>query len=248
MPNHVTTRCVINGPAEQVAAFRAATIITKLEERGEFWPADRVPELVTRFEFDAIIPKPAALADAEESTTAEEGVALIAARGSRGAPFDDLGLYQVQIDRIRTAAGLPRDAHIADVAVAYLAAKPEVERAGKARMRALLETGYASWYPWSIANWGTKWGAYSFELESEEPLSIKFDTAWSFPTPIFKALVVQYPDLTFDCVTFDEGWNFAGEGQFGRDVTTPFSTRKATAELYERVYGHAPERDEDEAA
>lgn len=65
--------------------------------------------------------------------------------------------------------------------------------------------------------------------------------------PVFEKLAEMFPTLTFDCVCFDEGWNFAGVGEFG--VTDrPFETVKATDELYLLAYGHAHERDDEEAA
>lgn len=245
MPNHVTSRCVITGPAADVARFRERMIVTKMEEPQESWRADRKPQPYTTFDFDAIIPMPEVLRRAEDSTAAEEGMALITARGERGAPFATYGLYDARIAWIRAEAGLPANTAISAVAAAFLKKHPRWEEAGKARMQALTETGFASWYPWSIANWGTKWGAYSFSLVADEPLSIKFDTAWNFPTPVFEALTVAFPTLTFDCICFDEGWNFAGEGVFAAAGTT-FRKVKATDAMYERVYLRKPERDEDD--
>jgi hypothetical protein len=236
---------VVTGPAADVARFREQMIVTKMEEPETHWRADRKPEPYTTFDFNGVIPMPECLREAEESTAAEEGMALIAARGDRGAPFATLGLYQARIDYIRSEAGLAPDAAISDVAAAFLAKNPRWEEAGKARLLALAETGFVSWYPWAISNWGTKWGAYSFSLVADEPLTIKFDTAWGFPTPVFKALIIAFPTLTFDCVCFDEGWNFAGEGVFAADVTT-FREVKATDAMYERVYLRKPERDEDD--
>lgn len=245
MPNHVTSRCTITGPADEIARFRGMMIVTKMEERGELWPADRQPKPHTEFDFDAIIPMPQSLRDVVEGTAAKEGMALIAARGDRGAPFATLGLYDAQIARIREDAGLESDANISDVAAAFLEKNPQWETEGRARMAALLETGFSSWYPWSIENWGTKWGAYGFHAASDDPLIFEFQTAWNFPTPVFEKLAQEFPTLTFDCVCFDEGWNFAGIGAFGA-TGEPFQIVKATDELYETVYGRKPEPDDED--
>lgn len=245
MPNHVTSRCVITGPAADVARFRERMIVTKMEEPEEWWRADRKPQPYTTFDFDAIIPMPEVLRRAEDSTAAEEGMAMITARGERGAPFATYGLYAARIAWIRAEAGLPVDAAISAVAAAFLEKYPRWEEAGKARMQALAETGFVSWYPWSIANWGTKWGAYSFSLVADDPLTIKFDTAWSFPTPVFEALITAFPTLQFDCICFDEGWNFAAEGVFAATGMT-FQNVPATEEMYARVYQRPYVRDEDE--
>jgi hypothetical protein len=234
MPNHVTTRCTVTGPAADVAAFRTRCIV----------PVDGSDQ----FDFNAVIPMPEILRGTEDGTRAEEGAALLLAAGSRGAPYATLGLYDHQIAYIRGEAGLPRDASISDVARAFLEKHPDWREHGEKRLRAVVETGFVSWYSWSIDKWGTKWGAYSFAIDEEEPgrLAVKFDTAWSFPTPVFDALVEQYPTLTFDCLTFDEGSNFAGTGQFGAVVTEPFHLCAATDDLFEAVYGHPPEREEEE--
>lgn len=245
MPNHVTSRVIVTGPSAEVARFQERFIVTKMEKREPYWAKARQPQPYTTFDFGAIIPMPAALEGAEESSHAEIGMAMITARGSSGAPFANYGLYDAQIQHIREATGLPARTGISEVAAAYLAANPDVEDASRKRMIALAKTGFASWYPWAIVNWGTKWGAYSFALESSDPLTVKFETAWAFPTPVFEALVAEFPTLTFDCICFDEGWNFAGVGTFGA-TGEPFAEVKATDELYEQVYGRKPERDEDE--
>jgi len=61
--------------------------------------------------------------------------------------------------------------------------------------------GASTWYEWSIENWGTKWNAYS---TSQYGNAIAFDTAWSMPDPIFRALSARYPKLTFR-VDYAEG-------------------------------------------
>lgn len=95
----------------------------------------------------------------------------------------------------------------------------------------------------SIAKWGTKWNSYSLTLVSEKPLQFIFNTAWSFPEPVFRALATEYPNLKFDCVTFDEGSNFAGKGVFhGADPSATWALGDATDDLYLEVYGYERER------
>lgn len=128
----------------------------------------------------------------------------------------------------------------------------EKERPGalvqaKKCLQAVVETGYPSWYEWSIANWGTKWGAYDYDdrERSHGKFVFKFETAWSFPTPIFEKLAEMYPSLVFSIICFDEGHNFAGRGEFnGRDDYDE-SKELATPELYEQVYGHKMDEDEE---
>lgn len=76
---------------------------------------------------------------------------------------------------------------------------------GKQALENIKKYGHKDWYDWSIANWGTKWNAYSFQLvkEDENSLTVQFDTAWSTPEPIWDKL----EELGFEVngVWLDEG-------------------------------------------
>jgi hypothetical protein len=68
---------------------------------------------------------------------------------------------------------------------------------------------------------------------SEETLN--FD---GFPTPIFEKLAEMFPTLRFDCVCFDEMWNFIGQGAFNGEP--PFGFSEPTGERFETcVYGNS---------
>jgi hypothetical protein len=62
-------------------------------------------------------------------------------------------------------------------------------------------TGYIYWYDWNVANWGTKWGAYSIEVSDER---IKFKTAWSHPHVVMKALSEKLPSVRLKLKYADE--------------------------------------------
>lgn len=66
--------------------------------------------------------------------------------------------------------------------------------------------GCANWYDWSIANWGTKWNAYSFDEYVSEGNVIIFNTAWSTPKPVILALSKKYSELEFEVIYADEDW------------------------------------------
>jgi hypothetical protein len=78
------------------------------------------------------------------------------------------------------------------------------------------EDGVVCWYTWNLENWGTKWGAYShshYELsfrkrygsdEVHGRVDLRFETAWSQPTPVFEAIERRW-DVTVHAVTQDEG-------------------------------------------
>ena len=79
--------------------------------------------------------------------------------------------------------------------------------------RRLNEYGADNWYDWSLNHWGTKWNAYEafYMGEDENEVALVFQTAWSFPEPIFKAIEEQY-GLEVHCKWIDEGgW----DGEYG---------------------------------
>jgi hypothetical protein len=76
--------------------------------------------------------------------------------------------------------------------------------------------GYSNWYNWSVANWDTKWNAYSCYTFEDETLALQdihdigFQTAWSPPINVVR----QLAKLTGESLRmsyYDEGWMFGGE-------------------------------------
>ena len=63
------------------------------------------------------------------------------------------------------------------------------------------EHGFKDWYSWSIANWDTKWNAYS---TSSDDNSITFDTAWSTPQTVIRKLSSMFPDVEMTLEFADE--------------------------------------------
>jgi len=69
-----------------------------------------------------------------------------------------------------------------------------------------------NWYDWNVTNWGTKWDACDTYIGRDNDLnaSVSFQTAWSPPEPIFRAIVEQFPNLTFD-ISYEEEQGWGGE-------------------------------------
>jgi hypothetical protein len=90
---------------------------------------------------------------------------------------------------------------------------PNIEQGGCSGQH---EDGVVCWYHWNLENWGTKWGAYEhshYEFSLRKPygseeiyarLDLRFETAWSAPTPIFEAIERRW-DVKVHAVTQDEG-------------------------------------------
>jgi hypothetical protein len=208
MPNHVTTRCTVIGPSNEVDIFRARMIVTTADKTGKL------------FDFNKIIPAPAILDQVEESTVSEFGARLIVLRAERrhpfytgrmydfeeesapseygpplpeqATPYETMGMSAADIPLFRGDLGMP-DAPFGEVAAAYLAKYPEYETAGRLRLQATLETGFAGWYSWNIANWGTKWNSYSSVLLAITRSNFCLRRPWIFPSQFLLRLCANTP-------------------------------------------------------
>jgi hypothetical protein len=93
-------------------------------------------------------------------------------------------------------------------------AKPEGwdELSSAEQMAHSLKFTGRGWYDWNVTNWGTKWDACDTYIGRDGDLSasISFQTAWSPPEPIFRAIVEQFPNLTFD-ISYEEEQGWGGE-------------------------------------
>jgi hypothetical protein len=66
--------------------------------------------------------------------------------------------------------------------------------------------GYAEWYGWQNANWGTKWNAYD-QCSIDENV-IEFQTAWSTPFSLLVNLSLMFPEVTFEVRYSDEDFGY----------------------------------------
>ena len=85
--------------------------------------------------------------------------------------------------------------------------------------------GHNDWYNWNVANWGTKWDADVYHIESNlltEPnssavtLKVGFNTAWSPPTSWFNALcdILRDEEVSMEIRYSEPGMCFAGTHYF----------------------------------
>ena len=67
-----------------------------------------------------------------------------------------------------------------------------------------------NWLTFNTENWGTRWNAYHTVRISPDVL--KFETAWSHPLPVLKALQDMFPDDFIGVLFSDEnhGYNLGG--------------------------------------
>lgn len=232
MPNHVTTICTVTGPHADLEAFRNRHLPFSLTKDGQS----------QNFDFETVIPKPEVVKNTESSSESELGfMALIG-----DVIHVDFMRYGNLHNILRGKVGYE---HARVVREHLTKENPAALEKGRALARALAETGYLNWHEWSCACWGTKWNAYDFEERalSDGKLVFKFETAWSFPEPIFRKLAEMCPTLVFAVDSYDEGDWFGATGEFNGKNDYRANKDLATDEMYERVYGHPREKyDEDE--
>lgn len=245
MPNHVAHRVHITGPQDRIDAFKALMFTSKPEVYGAFHKKAGEPtgEIVHEFEFEAIIPMPKILLEVTKGSELTLGLFALGVRDQ--AHFAGMFGTPLEYEWVKALGITTREELLAHLEKF----RPEAVKQGRLAIRAQQETGFQDWYEWAIANWGTKWGAYSFAIVQDEPghLEFTFDTAWSHPQPVFEKLGELFPDLAIEVQCFDEGWGFAGTGYYG-DVSNglTFEFIDANPQTYEEVYGEPYNRHEEE--
>lgn len=100
--------------------------------------------------------------------------------------------------------------------------------------------GANNWYDWSVNNWGTKWNAY--DIEKVDDNTIMFNTAWSMPEPVIKALSKMFPDVKVKIKWADEDFGSnCGEIHYknGHEIytNTPDDQSKEAYELVFEILG-----------
>jgi hypothetical protein len=235
MPNHVTNRFMLQGSPEDIAAF-VDLMFVEIEEDGE---------KVKTFDFNRIVPMPDYLEKITEGTISECFYHILKRDGEMRKGWDWMNKSRDNcLGPMFAVAGMSDE----ELETLLRAADEKNLESALLMVRAVKETGFRSWYDWSISNWGTKWGAYGFKVISEEPCIFKFDTAWSAPVPVLAALGERFPDLGIHCSSFDEGGGFACDGWINPpDGEAEYHQVEPSDEMYEKVYGQAPEKyDEDQ--
>lgn len=79
----------------------------------------------------------------------------------------------------------------------------------------------SDWYNWNIAYWGTKWDACDVEtFDVDGRLVFEFNTAWSPPEPVYKALSEKLPTKNL-LIVFEEEQGWGGRVELlGGQVTS----------------------------
>lgn len=180
MPNWVSTRLTVTGPAEQLAQFKAKAAVVSDDK-------DKATELT----FDAFIPMPASL-HVEAGSDGDIGYTVF-----HGESISSILSYPwVKKEGIKDREGLMLFLDLT---------RPNARKVADVYAENLRLHGAKNWYDWSCSNWGTKWDAchVSTEEGGSDELVYLFDTAWSPAEPVLDAMSEQFPELTFTAA-FDE--------------------------------------------
>ena len=116
-----------------------------------------------------------------------------------------------------TVVPMPEELNITSGFLGNGAEQAELEAKSKANLE---KYGYANWYDFNVANWGTKWeiGGNGDVAEIEDDglsFSASFESAWSPPTGVCEVLVEQGFEVTL--YYYEPGMGYVGKWEDGCD-------------------------------
>jgi hypothetical protein len=170
MPNRCFTDFIVSGPAEDIARFREAV-------RG----CDGDEEIP--FDFNRVDRMPSELRD----SVADFGTAYTVYYGDAEPLLEYAWVKWLEIATVEQLRE-------------HFDADPNHRATADEWAANIKKYGAPTWYEWSCKHWGTKWNSCDAEVtvNGDGSLHVKFDTAWSFPFPIFEKLVEDFPSLNFE--------------------------------------------------
>jgi len=192
MPNWVKTSFIVTGTPEALAAFKEGVRLVHPEA-----PDDE--SKARDFSFKRILPMPEELS-IESSSDGDMGVAALTGEGLASW----LSYGWVQEANVTTREGFEK---------LLQEKRPNALALGRKYLDNLAKYGVTTWYAWCNLNWQTKWDACESCVETQADGSLKyfFETAWSFPEPVFSKLAEMFPDVTIKGSVDEEGGFFYGE-------------------------------------
>lgn len=171
MPNWTTNNVTIQGDAQALQTL-------KRKLAGKNGP----------FDFNGLIPMPKSL-DIESGSRTRLGMACFDQQSFeylKGMPW-----FPEQYPDVETPSQLR---------AAVESSEPKTVELGRAAVANVKAYGVPTWYEWCNLNWGTKWNACQVEIdvETDNLMSYKFDTAWSAPEPVAAELARMCGELGLD--------------------------------------------------
>ena len=180
MPNWCYTDFNVSGPCEDITRFREA--IRGSDDSGE-----------TPFDFNRLVPMPSALG----GTIADSGTAYKVYHGDAQPILEYPWVKNLKIETVEQLR-------------THFDADPKHRTTADQWNANIEKYGAPTWYEWRCEHWGTKWNACDAEITDnvDGSLHVQFDTAWSFPFPIFEKLVAAFPQLFFEGSAYEPNFDF----------------------------------------
>lgn len=174
MPNHVTNQIRFSGLQADVNALLARI---RSEER--------------EIDFQKIIPMPEVLTTYGSGSQSDDALDYYMAKtyGAKVWQRFDIHRGETPAETIKRIEGVRDESQL-----------PELLSLGQKMSECLKLYGSKDWYNWSVENWGTKWNAYDIKRIGN---TLSFNTAWSFPERVVKALAALCHSLRVD---FQGAW------------------------------------------
>lgn len=119
--------------------------------------------------------------------------------------------------------------------------KDETVKNFLAGIKNYIDFGHATWYSWSVANWGTKWNSSDCKSISEN--IFEFTTAWSGVSNLIDLMSKEFLDITFIYEYSDEdtGSN-CGIGNYRNGVIDFVKLQNGSKEAYELAFKLHPDK------
>jgi hypothetical protein len=152
-------------------------------------------------DFNKIVPMPQDLKGTEESSTTDDSICYYLIQTNQEELLNKIRRFNYNDNRFDGKS----EEELA-----------ELYKKGKKYVDNYKNYGSATWYRWSLNNWGTKWNAYDVSLwvnETEDGAIITFDTAWSGVPDLIEKLAKKFPNIYFEYKFADE--DFAQNTGYG---------------------------------
>lgn len=113
---------------------------------------------------------------------------------------------------------IPEDLNITAGTVGAPDSPEQIDLAAKEKAN-LEKHGFANWYDWSVANWGTKWDVGNEDGISsvdESSISVYFDSAWAPPIGFYEHMTEEL-GWNVEAYYYEPGMSFVGKWTEGED-------------------------------
>jgi hypothetical protein len=238
MTNWVITHCTVEGDDAEIERFKS--LMVKARRDGSLF-----------FDFEGVAPLPEgmpveipALTLAPIECLPPHGssgvfltpsmIAVIEILTGRG--WDEWDLPVEEYRRLADSSLSDIKSSLSDIKIPaelqhHIEKEPEVLE-GARRYFAWLESNLKL-RRWTAENWGTIRHCYEFRAKEAQAqrYEFTFETAWTFPEPIFRKLSAEFPTLVFTCNYFEELGQFGG---YCRAAGASFELRRDQSETPEQ--------------